>query len=101
MLLAFQITDDLSFCVVLPRSNSMWYTLPSRDTSTLNHSRKRVHALRADAVRAAGKLVAALTIFAAGVQVRQHHLHAGILNFGWMSTGMPRPLSRIELEPST
>ena len=37
----------------------------------------RVHALRADAVRAAGKFVAALTIFAAGVQRRQHEFHAG------------------------
>ena len=25
----------------------------------------------------------------------------GILNFGWISTGMPRPLSRMEIEPST
>ncbi len=27
-----------SFCVVTPRANSMGYTLPSRDTSTLNQS---------------------------------------------------------------
>ena len=27
-----------SFLVVLPRSNSMLYTLPSRETSTSNHS---------------------------------------------------------------
>ena len=39
----------------------------------------RVDALRADAVGAAGKLVAALTILAARVQRRQHHLHAGNL----------------------
>ena len=37
----------------------------------------RVHALRADAVRAAGKFVAALAIFAAGMQRRQHQFHAG------------------------
>ena len=36
----------------------------------------RVHALRTDAVGAAGKLVAALPVFAAGVQRRQHQLHA-------------------------
>ena len=37
----------------------------------------RVDALRADAVRAAGKFVTALAVFAAGMQRRQHHLHAG------------------------
>ena len=62
----------------------------------------RVHAFRADAVRAAGKFVAALAVFAAGVQRRQNHFDAGqILYSGWMSTGMPRPLSRTEIEPST
>ena len=37
----------------------------------------RVHAFRADAVRAAGKFVAALAVFAAGVQRRQNQLDAG------------------------
>ena len=36
----------------------------------------RVHALRPDAVRAAGKFVAALAVFAAGVQRRQNQFHA-------------------------
>ncbi len=39
----------------------------------------RVDALRADAVRAAGKFVAALAVFAAGMQRRQHQFDAGNL----------------------
>ena len=37
----------------------------------------RIHALGAHAVRAAGKFITALAVFAAGMQRRQHHLHAG------------------------
>ena len=37
----------------------------------------RIDALGADAVRAPGKLVAALAIFAPGMQRGQHQLHAG------------------------
>ena len=41
----------------------------------------RVHALGADAVCAAGKFVAALAVFAAGMQRRQHQFHAGQAGF--------------------
>ena len=55
--------------------------MPSRETSTLNQSRKRVDALRADAVQAAGIFVSALAEFAAGVQIRQHQLDGRHLEF--------------------
>ena len=61
-----------------------------------------VDAFGADAVGAAGELVAALAVFAAGVQGGEHHLDAGdaVLGGGYRR-GMPRPSSRIEMEPST
>ena len=47
----------------------------------------------AHAVEAAGDLVAAAAELAAGVEDGKHHLQGGQAGLGWMSTGMPRPLS--------
>jgi len=52
----------------------------------------RVDAFRTDAVRAAGKLVAALPVFAAGMQRRQNQLHARQAGFLVDVHGNPAPV---------
>jgi hypothetical protein len=91
-----------SFFTVLPRSKAMWWTLIVAGDLDLEPFGDGVDALGADAVGAAGELVAALAVLAAGVEVGEHHLDGqGCLYCGWMSTGMPRPSSRMLMEPST
>ncbi len=60
----------LSFCTVMPRSNFICQMKPSRLTSRDHPLRERVDDRNADAVEAAGDLVAAFAELRAGVQNR-------------------------------
>ena len=54
-----------------PRANSCWYTFPSRSTVGDEPLRERVDHRDADAVQAAGDLVALAAELSAGVELRQ------------------------------
>ena len=62
--------------------------------------RQRVDDRHADAVQAAGDLVGVVVELAAGVGLVRTTSSVLLPLSGWMSTGMPRPSSTTEAEPS-
>ena len=66
----------VSFCVVIAALEGHVVNLAVARDFGLEPVGKRVHALRADAVEAAGVFVGALAEFAAGVEIREHELDA-------------------------
>ena len=88
-----------NFWVVWPLANSMKWTCSSRETSTLNQSERALTHL-ADSVKAPRILVSSLPELTTGVQIGQNQLNGRHLEFG-VHTGMPRPLSRMDTDPST
>ena len=90
-------------CGLPPLANSMRWRLPSRSTSTIEPLGQRVDDRDADAVQAAGDLVALAAELAAGVEHGEHDLGRGlalVLAVVIGSTGMPRPLSTTSQPPS-
>jgi hypothetical protein len=81
-------------------SNAIRKTWPFWRTSTSIRRGQRVDHRGADAVQAAGDLVAAAAELAARVQLGEHELDGRTPPVGWMSTGMPRPLSTTRTPPS-
>jgi hypothetical protein len=65
----------LSFCTVIPRSNFICQRNPSRLTSVIIHSDKRIDDGDADAVKAARHFIAALSELRAGVENRHDDFH--------------------------
>ena len=77
------------------------HTNPSRLHLDVEVLGKRVDHRHADAVEAAGHLVAAaLAELAAGVENGQHDLDRGRFSFSMTATGIPRPLSTTVTELS-
>ena len=89
-----------SFETTLPSRKPMFHSLPSRRTL---HSRcfdKRVDHRHADAVQAAGTLVVLVVNFPPACRRVRISSTPLTFSFGWMSTGIPRPSSSTETEPS-
>ncbi len=82
----------VSFCVVSPALERHVIDLAVARDFHLEPIRKRVHALGADAVQAAGKFVRALPEFSARVQVRQHQLDGRHLELGMHVHGNAAPV---------
>ena len=72
-------TFELGLRDLPPSANSMRWRLPSRSTSTTRRSRQGVDDRHADAVEAAGDLVAVAAELAAAVQLGEGDLDAGHL----------------------
>ena len=79
----------------------MWWILPSRLTSTSNHSDTALTHLAPTPWVPPENLYPPCPYLPPECSVVSTSSTAGIFFCGWMSTGMPRPSSRIEIEPST
>ncbi len=85
----FALADDVEFFDGFAPLELHVVDLAVARNLDLEPFRDGVDALRADAVGAAGEDVAALAVFAAGVEPREHHFHGG------------HGFARMEMEPST
>ena len=77
VLFRLHLRNDVQLLLCRPALKRHRVNLPIARDLDLEPLAHRVHALRADAVRAAGIFVISLPVFAARMQLGQHQFHAG------------------------
>ena len=98
---ALDLPMTSSFLVTFPWANSMWYTLLSLETSTSNHSETALTHLAPTPWVPPENLYPPWPYLPPEWRVVSTSSTVGIFFTGCGSTGMPRPSSWIEIEPST
>src|SRR5216117_4045222 len=100
-LLVFYLADDSEFVGRFPFGESHVIDLPSRDTSALNHSESAFVHFAPTPCKPPEYLYAPCPNFPPACKFVSTSSTAGIFHLGWISVGIPRPLSRTEIDPST